>query len=121
MEININTQDILKRGLKLNQLETDIPIYDKYSLTFTLNNGERKTIFLYADKNSIAKNTPIEETFPEIYRQTQFSEKTFKEALKIEKSEPVLKAVKHYALGAIHGLKKLMIQLWGNWKKTIVL
>lgn len=60
MEININTQDILKKGLKLNQLETDIPIYDKYSLTFTLNNGERKTIFLYADKNSIAKNTPIE-------------------------------------------------------------
>lgn len=181
MEININTQDILKKGLKLNQLETDIPIYDKYSLTFTLNNGERKTIFLYADKNSIAKNTPIEgkvrqfflgfilensnirydrfylgsfnstddektvnnkyssadngfedkqsqfdslvemfellesgkisqqeleETFPEIYRQTQFSEKTFKEALKIEKSEPVLKAVKHYALGAIHGSKE---------------
>lgn len=181
MEININTQDILKKGLKLNQLETDIPIYDKYSLTFTLNNGERKTIFLYADKNSIAKNTPIEgkvrqfflgfilensnirydrfylgsfnstdnektvnnkyssadngfedkqsqfdslvemfellesgkisqqeleETFPEIYRQTQFSEKTFKEALKIEKSEPVLKAVKHYALGDIHGSKE---------------
>lgn len=181
MEININTQDILKKDLRLNQVETDIPIYDKYSLTFTLNNGERKTIFLYADKDSIAKNTPVEgkvrqfflgfildnsnirydrfylgsfnstddekaisnkysiadngieskqsqfdsliemfelleagkiskqeleETFPEIYTQSQFSKKTFKESLKVKENKSVLKSAKHYALGDIHGCKE---------------
>lgn len=60
MEININTKSISKKGLGLLQIETDIPIYDKYRLTFNLNNGERKTIYLYTDKGTIDTKTPIE-------------------------------------------------------------
>lgn len=60
IEININTKSISKKGLGLLQIETDIPIYDKYRLTFNLNNGERKTIYLYTDKGTIDTKTPIE-------------------------------------------------------------
>lgn len=60
MKSKIQTKDIARKGIRLTELETDIPIYDKYCLSFLLNNGERTQIYLYADKGSIPPRTPVQ-------------------------------------------------------------